>query len=162
MTIDIKAPAFPESVADGTLVTWHKKPGDAVSRDEILVDIETDKVVLEVVAPADGTITEVLKHVGDTIQSQEVICRFNEGAVAASAVAPAAVAKSAAVADEAKISPAARKMIDENNLDANRIAGTGKGGVVTKEDVVAFMQQPAAKSAGNAMRRVDNWFDCLF
>jgi 2-oxoglutarate dehydrogenase E2 component (dihydrolipoamide succinyltransferase) len=85
--------------------------------------------------------------VGDTIQSQEVICRFNEGAVAASAVAPAAVAKSAAVADEAKISPAARKMIDENNLDANRIAGTGKGGVVTKEDVVAFMQQPAAKSA---------------
>jgi 2-oxoglutarate dehydrogenase E2 component (dihydrolipoamide succinyltransferase) len=151
MTIDIKAPAFPESVADGTLVTWHKKPGEAVSRDEILVDIETDKVVLEVVAPADGTITEVLKNVGDTIQSQELICRFKEGAVAASAAssAPAGASVSTA-ADELKISPAARKMIDENNLDANRIAGTGKGGVVTKEDVVAFMQQPTAKPAAAA------------
>jgi 2-oxoglutarate dehydrogenase E2 component (dihydrolipoamide succinyltransferase) len=154
MTIDIKAPAFPESVADGTLVTWHKKPGEAVSRDDILVDIETDKVVLEVVAPADGTITDVLKNVGDTIQSQEVICRFKEGAVAASAAPAAAVAASASAADELKISPAARKMIDEKNLDASVIAGTGKGGVVTKEDVVAFMQQPVAKSAAKTAASV--------
>lgn len=163
MTIDIKAPAFPESVADGTLVTWHKKPGDAVSRDEILVDIETDKVVLEVVAPADGTLTEILKEAGETVESQELIARFKEGAVAASApateAAPAVVASAAAsTADELKISPAARKMIEENKLDASRIAGTGKGGVVTKEDVAAFIQQPAAKpaaSVGNATPAVE-------
>jgi 2-oxoglutarate dehydrogenase E2 component (dihydrolipoamide succinyltransferase) len=154
MTIDIKAPAFPESVADGTLVTWHKKPGDAVSRDEILVDIETDKVVLEVVAPADGVLTEILKNVGDTVLSQELIARFNEGAAASAPAAPAAAEKPAASsapstqsAEDLKISPAARKMIDEHNLDANKISGTGKGGVVTKEDVAAFIQQPAAKAS---------------
>ncbi|WP_323156251.1 biotin/lipoyl-containing protein, partial [Pseudomonas oryzihabitans] len=87
MAIEIKAPTFPESVADGTVATWHKKPGEAVKRDELLVDIETDKVVLEVVAPVDGVLAEVLKNEGDTVLSEEVIARVEEGATAAAAPA---------------------------------------------------------------------------
>ena len=79
MSIEIKAPQFPESVADGTVATWHKQPGDTCSRDELLVDIETDKVVLEVVAPADGTLAEIVKQEGDTVLSEEVLARFEAG-----------------------------------------------------------------------------------
>ena len=89
MSIEIKAPTFPESVADGTIATWHKQPGEACSADELIVDIETDKVVLEVVAPEDGVIAEVLKGEGDTVLSDEVIAKFEAGA-AGSAAAPAA------------------------------------------------------------------------
>ncbi len=149
MAIEIKAPVFPESVADGTVATWHKKPGEAVSRDELIVDIETDKVVLEVVAPADGVIGQVLKNEGDTVLSQEVLAIFNEGAAAgapaaAAPVAALATAPAAAVstADDA-LSPAVRKLIAENNLDPAKITGTGKGGRLTKEDVEAFLKQPA-------------------
>lgn len=81
MATEIKAPVFPESVADGTIATWHKQPGEAVSRDEVICDIETDKVVLEVVAPADGTISAIIKNEGDTVLSSEVIATFEEGAV---------------------------------------------------------------------------------
>ena len=87
MSIEIKAPTFPESVADGTVATWHKKPGEAVKRDELIVDIETDKVVLEVVAPADGSIAEIIKGEGETVLSNEVIARFVEGAAAGVPVA---------------------------------------------------------------------------
>src|SRR5690554_7576253 len=80
MSTEIKAPVFPESVAEGTVATWHKQPGEACSRDELIVDIETDKVVLEVVAPADGVIEEIVKGEGDTCESGEVIGRFKEGA----------------------------------------------------------------------------------
>ena len=83
MSIEIKAPQFPESVADGTIATWYKQPGDAVSRDELIVDIETDKVVLEVVAPADGSLSQILKQEGDTVLSEEVIAGFEAGAAAA-------------------------------------------------------------------------------
>ena len=85
MTIEIKAPTFPESVQDGSVATWHKQPGEAVSRDELIVDIETDKVVLEVVAPADGSLQEIIKGEGDTVLSNEVIAIFAEGAGAAPA-----------------------------------------------------------------------------
>ncbi|RYF46072.1 MAG: dihydrolipoamide succinyltransferase, partial [Cytophagaceae bacterium] len=97
MTIEIKAPTFPESVQDGTVATWHKQPGEAVSRDELIVDIETDKVVLEVVAPADGSISEILKNQGDVVLSNEVIAYFVAGAGAAAApvAAPAAAAPTA-------------------------------------------------------------------
>ena len=95
MAIEIKAPTFPESVADGTVATWHKKPGEAVKRDELLVDIETDKVVLEVVAPADGVLAEILKNEGDTVLSEEVIARVEEGAAAAAAPAAQPAATSA-------------------------------------------------------------------
>mgnify|MGYP006200753029 CR=1 FL=1 len=155
MAIEIKAPVFPESVADGTVATWHKKPGEAVTRDELIVDIETDKVVLEVVAPADGVISQVLKNEGDTVLSQEVLALFEAGATVApvaSAAAPVAAvvaAEPVAAADDA-LSPAVRKLIAENNLDPARITGTGKGGRLTKEDVENHLKKPAAPVAAPA------------
>jgi len=145
MAIEIKAPTFPESVADGTVATWHKKPGDAVKRDELIVDIETDKVVIEVLAEADGVLAEIVKNEGDTVLSNELLGTLSEGgaaapapAAAAQAAAPAASAAAPGVAgDDQILSPAARKLAEENGIDPNSIAGTGKGGRVTKEDVVA-------------------------
>ena len=165
MAIEIKAPTFPESVADGTVATWHKKPGDAVKRDELIVDIETDKVVIEVLAEADGVLAQIIKNEGDTVLSNELLGTLNEGgaaapapAAAAQAAAPAAAAPAAA-GDDQILSPAARKIAEENGIDANSIAGTGKGGRVTKEDVVAAVEAkknapapaaPAAKPAAPA------------
>ncbi|MCT5850995.1 dihydrolipoamide succinyltransferase, partial [Pseudomonas aeruginosa] len=97
MAIEIKAPTFPESVADGTVATWHKKPGEAVKRDELIVDIETDKVVIEVLAEADGVLAEIIKNEGDTVLSNELLGKLNEGGAAAPA-APAAAAPAAAPA----------------------------------------------------------------
>ncbi|WP_277374592.1 2-oxoglutarate dehydrogenase complex dihydrolipoyllysine-residue succinyltransferase [Pseudomonas sp. AA-38] len=154
MAIEIKAPTFPESVADGTVATWHKKPGEAVKRDELIVDIETDKVVIEVLAEADGVLAEIIKNEGDTVLSNELLGKLTEGgaAAAAPAAAPAAAAApaqaaapAAAAGDDAILSPAARKLAEENGIDPNSIAGTGKGGRVTKEDVVAAVE--AKKSA---------------
>ena len=141
MTTDIKAPIFPESVADGTIATWHKQPGEAVSRDELIVDIETDKVVLEIVAPSDGTISEIVRGEGETVLSDELIGRFEAGAIAATAVADAspAVVEAVAAIGDIKISPAARKLIDENKLIADNIKASGKGGLITKEDVVSHI-----------------------
>ena len=146
MTIEIKAPTFPESVADGTIATWHKQPGEAVSRDELIVDIETDKVVLEVVAPADGALVEIIKGEGDTVLSDELIAKFEAGA-GVGAEPSAAVASEpavAAVTGEEKVSPAARKMLKENKLLASAVAGSGKGGLITKEDVVAHLKAAPA------------------
>jgi len=162
MSIEIKTPTFPESVADGTVATWHKQPGGACSTDELIVDIETDKVVLEVVAPADGVIKEILKGEGDTVLSEEVLAIFEAGAAAsaapAAASAPAAaapVAEASASTDAEKVGPAARKLIEENGLDVNQIPGTGKNGGITKEDVVNFLKnKPAAAAA--APVKVDN------
>ncbi len=148
MAIEIKAPTFPESVADGTVATWHKKPGDAVKRDELIVDIETDKVVIEVLAEADGVLAEIIKNEGDTVLSNELLGKLTEGGAAAAApaaapaaaAAPAQAAAPAAAGDDAILSPAARKLAEENGIDPNSIAGTGKGGRVTKEDVVAAVE----------------------
>ncbi|EKN0250608.1 TPA: 2-oxoglutarate dehydrogenase complex dihydrolipoyllysine-residue succinyltransferase [Pseudomonas aeruginosa] len=150
MAIEIKAPTFPESVADGTVATWRKKPGEAVKRDELIVDIETDKVVIEVLAEADGVLAEIIKNEGDTVLSNELLGKLNEGgaaapaapAAAAPAAAPAAQAAAPAAAggDDAILSPAARKLAEEAGIDPNSIAGTGKGGRVTKEDVVAAVE----------------------
>ncbi|MBR9827399.1 MAG: 2-oxoglutarate dehydrogenase complex dihydrolipoyllysine-residue succinyltransferase [Oceanospirillales bacterium] len=152
MSIDIKAPTFPESVADGTVATWHKQPGEACSADDLIVDIETDKVVLEVVAPADGVIKEILKGEGETVLSEEVIAVFEAGAAASAPAASATEAASAPAAetttDADKIGPAARKLIEENGLDAASIPGTGKNGGITKEDVQNFIKnKPAATAA---------------
>ncbi|BCX69856.1 MULTISPECIES: 2-oxoglutarate dehydrogenase complex dihydrolipoyllysine-residue succinyltransferase [Pseudomonas] len=153
MAIEIKAPTFPESVADGTVATWHKKPGDAVKRDELIVDIETDKVVLEVLATADGVLGAIVKNEGDTVLSDEVLGSIVEGgaAAAAPAAAPAAAAQAAAPAGEGEddpvAAPAARKLAEENGINIASVAGTGKGGRVTKEDVVAAV---AAKKAAPA------------
>ena len=153
MSIEIKAPTFPESVADGTVATWHKKPGEAVKRDELLVDIETDKVVLEVVAPADGSIAEIIKGEGDTVLSNEVIAKFVEGAVAASApaaAAPKAEAKPAAATTEKAVNPAARKMAEENNVNTAAVAGSGKDGRVLKEDVANHLKSAPVSTATTA------------
>ncbi|MGE4408276.1 2-oxoglutarate dehydrogenase complex dihydrolipoyllysine-residue succinyltransferase [Pseudomonas sp.] len=155
MAIEIKAPTFPESVADGTVATWHKQPGDAVKRDELIVDIETDKVVMEVLAEADGVLTEIVKNEGDTVLSGELLGKLEAGATAAAAPAQAAPAPAqtaapaaaapAASGEEPILAPAARKLAEENGIDPNSIAGTGKDGRVTKEDVVAAIE--AKKSA---------------
>ncbi|BCJ06118.1 MULTISPECIES: 2-oxoglutarate dehydrogenase complex dihydrolipoyllysine-residue succinyltransferase [Pseudomonas] len=164
MAIEIKAPTFPESVADGTVATWHKQPGDAVKRDELIVDIETDKVVLEVLATADGVLGAIVKGEGDTVLSDEVLGSIVEGgaAAAAPAAAPAAAAPAAAAADAGEddpvAAPAARKLAEENGIDLATVAGTGKGGRITKEDVVAAVANkksapaaaPAAKPAAAA------------
>ncbi len=138
MSTEIKAPVFPESVADGTIATWHKQPGEAVSRDELLVDIETDKVVLEVVAQADGIIKEILKPEGETILSAEVIAIFEAGAAGTSAQAKAEEISSetAVSTDDLKVNPAARKLADEKNINLSDVKATGKDGRITKEDVV--------------------------
>ncbi|WP_252176333.1 2-oxoglutarate dehydrogenase complex dihydrolipoyllysine-residue succinyltransferase [Endozoicomonas sp. 4G] len=154
MATEIKAPTFPESVADGVVATWHKKPGEACSRDELLVDIETDKVVLEVVAPADGVLKEILKNEDDTVLSEEVIAIFEAGA-AATASAPAdestpASAESPAGTEEPILSPAARKIANEKGIDPTTISGTGKGGRVTKEDVVRHAEQKPAPAVAAA------------
>jgi len=160
MTIEIKAPTLPESVPDGTIATWYKKAGESVSRDELLVDIETDKVVLEVVAPADGVLKEIRKGEGDTIVSNEILAIFADGetgTVAAREEAPAAPAPAPAQVEEEDksdlavlMSPAARKLVEENNLDPNQIQNTGKDGRMTKEDVVNFMKAKDEKPAAPA------------
>jgi 2-oxoglutarate dehydrogenase E2 component (dihydrolipoamide succinyltransferase) len=145
MSIEVRVPQLPESVADATLISWHKKIGDSVARDENLVDLETDKVVLEVPAPVSGIIKELKMANGSTVTSGQVLAVIEAGAQ--TAVAP--VAKQAAAAktetkvesksEAAKSGPAARLMIDTNQLDASKIAATGKDGRVTKGDVMQHM-----------------------
>jgi len=158
MSTEIKAPVFPESVAEGTVATWHKQPGEACSRDELIVDIETDKVVLEVVAPADGVIEEIVKNEGDVVESGEIVGRFKEGAAGKSKPAeskaeektdsPKAEEKPEAASGDAILSPAARKLAEENNVDPGAIKGTGKDGRVTKEDVQSYVD--SNKTSGGA------------
>ncbi len=148
MAQDIKAPSFPESIADGTIANWLKKSGEQVKRDEMLVEIETDKVMLEVVAPCDGVLT-IVKNEGDTVVSNEVIGSVTEGALATAAIS-AVVAPTVKTeknnaaeskADEDLIlAPAARKLAEENDIDPTIIKGTGKGGRIRKEDVVAIIE----------------------
>ncbi|WP_299806017.1 2-oxoglutarate dehydrogenase complex dihydrolipoyllysine-residue succinyltransferase [uncultured Shewanella sp.] len=153
MSIEIKVPVLPESVADATIATWHVQAGEQVSRDQILVDIETDKVVLEVVAPEDGQISEFLAEEGDTVLGEAVIASFVAGAVAGQEVTKAqaeAVAPAGETADESNdaLSPSVRRLIAEHNVDANAVKGTGVGGRITKEDVEAFVKnKPAAAPA---------------
>ncbi|WP_325919398.1 2-oxoglutarate dehydrogenase complex dihydrolipoyllysine-residue succinyltransferase [Pseudomonas frederiksbergensis] len=153
MAIEIKAPSFPESVADGTVATWHKKPGEAVKRDDLIVDIETDKVVLEVLAEADGVLGAIVAEEGATVLSNQVLGSIEEGGAAAAAPAAAAPAAAQAAApaasgeDDPVAAPAARKLAEENGINIASVAGTGKGGRVTKEDVVAAV---AAKKAAPA------------
>lgn len=138
MAINIKAPTYPESVQEGTLATWHKKVGDAVSRDELIVDIETDKVVLEVVASASGTLIEALKDEGDIILSNEIIARIEEGAVETPASTDNTEVQSASEDSVILVNPAAKKLASERGIDLSQITGTGKGGRITKEDVVNY------------------------
>lgn len=158
MAIEIKAPAFPESVADGEVATWHKGEGDAVARDELIVEIETDKVVLEVVAPEDGVITKIHAQEGETIQSEQLLATLEQGAGASAAKAPAKAEPAAATTAAPKgdsgsadlLGPAARQLVEEHKLNPAKIAGTGKGGRITKEDILAHLAQRDATPAKSA------------
>ncbi|WP_251359853.1 2-oxoglutarate dehydrogenase complex dihydrolipoyllysine-residue succinyltransferase [Kangiella sp. TOML190] len=157
MAIEIKVPVLPESVADATIATWHVQPGEAVSRDQNLVDIETDKVVLEVVAPEDGAISEILKQEGDTVLQEELIASFTAGDAPAAAPvakeeapkaeAAAPVAEAAPAADLDVLSPAVRRLVAEHGLDPKQIPASGKR--LSKEDVENFIKNggQAAKAA---------------
>ena len=137
MSIEIKAPTFPESVQEGSIATWHKQPGEAVSRDDLLVDIETDKVVLEVVAPVDGILAKILKEEGAIVLSNEVIAIIDEGEVAESAVSIAKTTEDLVENDGQKkmASPSARKLASEHDVDLQTVVGSGKDGRITKEDI---------------------------
>ena len=150
MTIVIKAPLLPESVPDGKILTWYKNIGDTVKMDELLADIETDKVVIEVASPIDGTLREILKDSGDIIVSNEAIARVEQGSSAGNtelAVSPATTARKIEELENNQIiSPAAKKLIEENRLAAHSIWGSGRGGRVTKEDVLDYIKDSSRQS----------------
>ena len=163
MTIEIKAPAFPESVADGVVSAWHKKPGDSVARDELLVEIETDKVVMEVVAPEPGVIEAILIPEGETIASEALLATLVAGAVtsvdsqpedggstgrehAATEVVEEALSSAGAV----PMGPAVRALLEEHGLDAQDVTASGKSGRLLKEDVLAHISQLSAEDAAPA------------
>ena len=170
MSIEVKVPVLPESVSDATIASWHKKAGDAVKRDENLVDLETDKVVLEVPSPVDGVLKEIRHQVGNTVNSSQIIAIIEEGAAAAAPVAakeepkasaaaavaaPAAAATKTATKGAEDLSPAGLRVATEQNIDPSKVAGTGRDGRVTKEDLVNYgkggsVAAPAAKPTPGA------------
>ncbi len=155
MTIEIRVPQLPESVADATLVAWRKQPGEAVNRDENLADLETDKVVLEVPAPAAGVIKEFKVQQGATVKSGDLLAIFEPGAAAVAAPKAASKSESAAgkaetaakSASGAKLGPAARRVVEETGVDTAAVSGTGRDGRVTKADVVAHAAKQATPAA---------------
>ncbi|MDF1684690.1 MAG: 2-oxoglutarate dehydrogenase complex dihydrolipoyllysine-residue succinyltransferase [Legionellaceae bacterium] len=150
MSIEVKVPVLPESVADATIAAWHKKPGDTVARDENLLDLETDKVVLEVPAPADGVLEACLFQVGDTVESGQLLAKLKAGgaAVKASEKAP----EKASLDAEPSTGPAVRRLMEEHDLNPADITGSGKDGRITKADVDAFIasSRGASKNAAPA------------
>ena len=159
-SVDILVPDLPESVADATVATWHKKPGDSVQRDEVLVEIETDKVVLEVPASADGILDAVLEDEGATVLSRQILGRLREGNSAGKASAAKADAKESTPAQRQQasleeqsndaLSPAIRRLLAEHSLDANAITGTGVGGRLTREDVEKHLAAAPPKAEAKA------------
>jgi 2-oxoglutarate dehydrogenase E2 component (dihydrolipoamide succinyltransferase) len=152
MTIEVRVPQLPESVADATLVAWHKKPGDSVARDENLVDLETDKVVLEVPAPVAGVLKEIKLNDGATVTSGQLLAFIEEGAGAApgAPAAPKAAAREPAK-DAPKLSPAAKRVAEENKVDPQSVAGSGRDGRVSKTDVVNFLSAKESAAAAPAV-----------
>ncbi|HEX7815500.1 2-oxoglutarate dehydrogenase complex dihydrolipoyllysine-residue succinyltransferase [Dyella sp.] len=155
MSIEVKVPVLPESVSDATIATWHKQAGEAVKRDENLVDLETDKVVLEVPSPVDGVLKELKFQPGDTVNSQQVIAIIEEGAAAAApapaakeekvaAPAPAAAPAASPAAASGDLSPAARRAAEEGKVDTSAVSGSGRDGRIIKEDVVNAQKSGAA------------------
>ena len=158
MTIKIKAPTLPESVPDGTIATWYKNIGDNVSRDELLVDIETDKVVIEVVSPKDGIVKEIIKNSGDTIVSNEAIGALMEGSndlISGKAKVSLPI-KDIESNEEPIVSPAAKKLIEESNLNSEVIEGSGKNGRITKEDVVSHLSAEAPTPSNSSMAGISS------
>ncbi len=159
MTIELKAPAFPESVADGEVATWHKAEGDTVARDELIVEIETDKVVMEVVAPVDGVLTSIKAAAGTVVNSEQLLALIEPGDITQASGTSRKVegadtiqaTKGAAPAASGQgIGPAARTLLEEHKLDATAVKGTGKGGRITKEDVVAHLSTATTATQSTA------------
>ena len=144
MTVEVKVPVLAESVPDATLLEWRKQPGDRVEKDEILIELETDKVVLEVPAPEAGVLAEVLKHTGDTVLGDEVLARIDPGASVDAAASPAPEASAGLAAVPERLSPAVRRLVEEHALDPTAISGTGRDGRLTKADVLAHLETSAA------------------
>ena len=147
MSVEIKTPTFSESISEGTVAVWHKSIGDSVRRDDVLVDIETDKVVIEIFAPEDGVLAEILKAEGEVVESEDLLGRLTEASAEDAKGAPADAAP-AAEGTGVQTSPAARKLAAESNIDVAALSGTGKGGRVTKEDVLRARAgaEPAAQA----------------
>ncbi len=151
MSIEVKVPILPESVADATVAAWHKQPGDSIRRDENLVDLETDKVVLEVPSPVDGVIKKIVRDSGETVTSGELLGVIEEGAVEAPAEPATEAAPETtrpgeptpATASTATLSPAARRVAEEEQADVSQLAGSGRGGRITKGDVINYVRQGA-------------------
>ncbi|HEY4732608.1 MAG TPA: 2-oxoglutarate dehydrogenase complex dihydrolipoyllysine-residue succinyltransferase [Gammaproteobacteria bacterium] len=155
MAIEIKVPDFPESVADGTIVAWHKHPGDVVKRDDLLVEIETDKVVFEVPAITDGVLQEILVNEGATVVSGQVLTHIDPAGTQAASSASTGKTESTSswqTPQDDIITPSARKLIAEHNLDSNKISGSGRGGRVLKEDVLRAMEKTASQPASTGTR----------
>ena len=146
MIKEVKVPQLPESIADATLVNWHKKLGDSVQRDENLVDLETDKVVLEVPAPVAGVLKKIVKEDGATVVSGEVLAIIEEGAVVAAVEKPVSEAASGSVGSEKrqksahKLSPSVRRLLEERDIDPGEITGSGRGGRISKSDVMKYVE----------------------
>ena len=156
MIIEIKAPTFPESVTDGTVATWYKKPGEFCTRDELLADIETDKVVIEINSPSDGSLKEILKVEGDTVISNELIAHFEktdklDEKPEVLGIDDSQIKKES---DEIIVNPAAKKLLAENDMVSDDITGTGKGGRITKEDVQLAVHDRTSSS--NQQLKIQN------
>ncbi len=156
MTVDIKAPQFPESIAEGTIAAWHKKPGDAVSEGEVVLEVETDKVMMEVPAIATGILAEIIKKEGDSVKSTEVVGRIMEGAAAPAPSAPKAEATPAPTATAGippaapipaadNTGPAARRAMQANDVNPSDVTGSGKGGRITTQDVSQFINKGGSR-----------------
>lgn len=148
MSIEVKVPVLPESVADATIATWHKKPGDVIHRDENLVDLETDKVVLEVPSPVNGILREILYQQGETVTANQVLARIEEGQVDKAVSEETSGKENASTAkaiEESKSGPAARRLLSEHALSSENIKGSGKDGRITKEDVESFIESSREK-----------------
>lgn len=160
MRIEVKVPALPESVADATLAKWHKQAGQSVRRDENLVDLETDKVMLEIVAPQDGVLAEIKQADGAVVKSGEVVAVIDTDGAAAAPSAPAGAPAPAAAplakpdTEAPPLSPAVRKLVTEQALNPAQISGSGKGGRVTKGDVIRHLEQPAAPTPSPSVAAV--------
>ena len=157
MSTEIKVPVLPESVADATIATWHKQPGDSIRRDETLVDLETDKVVLEVPSLVDGVLKKIVRDSGETVTSGELLGVVEEGEIAVATASteqpePAVVAEDepAAIAASTILSPAARRVAEEENADVSKLAGSGRGGRITKGDVINHVRDSSLDGASAA------------
>ncbi len=165
MSIEVKVPVLPESVSDAVIASWHKKVGDAVKRDENLLDLETDKVVLEVPSPTDGVLKEIKFQAGDTVTSQQIVAVIEAGAVApvaaetpkAAAEAPKAASAPSSITtktDTSELSPAGRRVAEQHGVNPAEVAGTGRGGRVTKEDLVNHINTPVVAGGARPEQRV--------